>query len=50
MAGNMTYLVKEQLRFLEEEVMLRRGRRIDITVRDPQMHVGKEINLDMIYQ
>lgn len=49
MAGNMEYMMKEQFRFLEEEVMLRRGRCIDITVNDPQMHVGQEINIGNIY-
>jgi len=49
MAGNMEYLMKEQLRFLEEEVMLGRGRIIDVSVLDPKMFVGEEINLDTIY-
>lgn len=49
MAGNMEYMMKEQFRFLEEEVMLGRGRVIDIAVNDPGMHVGAEINLGNIY-
>ena len=49
MAGNMEYMMQEQFRFLEEEVMLRRGRCIDITVNDPEMHVGQEINVKNIY-
>ena len=49
MAGNMEYMMQEQFRFLEEEVMLRRGRCIDITVNDPGMHVGQEINIGNIY-
>lgn len=49
MAGNMEYMMKEQFRFLEDEVMLRRGRSIDITVNDPEMHVGQEINISNIY-
>lgn len=50
MAGNMAYMLKEQFRFLEEEVMLCRGRSVDVTVRDPEMPVGMEINLDNIYK
>ena len=45
----MEFCMKEQFRFLEEEVMLRRGRCIDITVNDPQMHVGQEINIGNSY-
>lgn len=49
MAANMISCMKEQFRFLEEEVMLGRGRTIDVMVDDPGMPVGEEINLDTIY-
>ncbi|MCR5017196.1 MAG: alpha/beta hydrolase fold domain-containing protein [Bacteroidales bacterium] len=49
MAANMVFCMKEQFRFLEEEVMLGRGRVIDVSVNDPAMPVGIDINLDTIY-
>ena len=49
MASNMYYCMKEQFRFLEEEVMLGRGRTIDVTVDDPQMPIGEDIRLSKIY-
>ena len=49
MASNMYYCMKEQLRFLEEEVILGRGRTIDVKVNDPEMPVGEDIDLKQIY-
>ena len=50
MAANMLYCMKEQLRFLEEEVMLGRGRIIDVSVTDPQMPIGEDLDLSKIYK
>ena len=49
MASNMYYCMKEQFRFLEEEVILGRGRTIDVKVNDPEMPVGEDIDLSKIY-
>lgn len=49
MASNMFYCMKEQFRFLEEEVMLGRGRTIDVKVDDPEMPIGEDIDLSKIY-
>lgn len=49
MASNMYYCMKEQFRFLEEEVMLGRGRVIDVKVDDPEMPIGEDIDLSKIY-
>ena len=49
MASNMISCMREQLRFLEEEVMQRRGRCIDATVDDPAMPVGRAWDLESIY-
>jgi len=50
MAVNMVHCMKEQFRFLEEEVMLRRGRVIDVMVDDPEMPVGEDFSLGKIYR
>ena len=50
MAGNMAYMMDEQLRFLEEEVMQGRGRVIDALLDDAGMHVGQAIGLSDIYK
>ena len=49
-AANMLYCMKEQFRFLEEEVMLGRGRIIDVSVTDPQMPIGEDLDLSKIYK
>ena len=49
MAANMVSCMKEQFRFLEEEVMMGRGRTVDVSVNDPEMPVGEPIDLDTIY-